>query len=649
MSFVLRDDVIQWHFKNHGRFEAIKGGVDSFAFKLNLDTFVREVVQNINDARANQAIPAEAKFVLEDFAGKNLDQLLDLIGWNNGLKDHLKGVAEGKSHQKESAQKAIDAVAAKSVRVLTIVDSGTRGLTGEETGDSGNFAMLCRNVLVTDEESKAVRGGSFGIGKSVLWAFSSASTVLFSSIPLEENGPGPLRFIGRAYFPSHFAGSGKVKEHFVGDGWFGNIADEDGDTGAVSVRGSKASAHLSDSTLKRAPKGPGASILIPFFEHPLENKKYSLDALSKEIVAATGKWFWPAISDGDLRAAVVVRKDGVDSTTKVDLPNWVSTFVRARDAQNSSKLISDEAGAAKSVFSVSFPKLTSRDKTEPTFDSEVEFSITRITENEEVELEKVELQNTVATMRGAKMVVEYSTKLPDSLPDFVGVLEVGRACGLLENNHRADDFFKNAEPPAHNRWEVTPKLKQLYGATASKDSLEQLRQLMLESAKKMLGVASVSGEKVPKKLSELLSGQRKGKKVLPRVETFRSELDDLKWTGNTLSARAILNRNRGTKAWSARVGLVLVTESGRKTELDHDLKDLKIVSPVGLVVTKSPQKSDKLLKENWTPSFVISVPAGVTEVKIQLSASAERLGNETVRRSRSDLAVAFQSIKENNS
>lgn len=647
MAFVLRDDVVQWHFKNHGRFEAIKGGVDSFAFKLNLDTFVREVVQNINDARVDQSTPAEAEFILEDFNGKNLTDLLNLIGWNSGLEDHLKGVADGKSHQKESARKALDAVNAKSVRVLTIVDSGTRGLTGEETGDSGNFAMLCRNVLVTDEESKAVKGGSFGIGKSVLWAFSSASTVLFSSIPLEPSGLGPLRFIGRAYFPSHFAGAGKTKEHFVGDGWFGNIADEDGDTGAVSVRGTKAASHLTTSALKRGPKNHGASILIPFFEHPLDNKKYSLDMLSKEICAATAKWFWPAISDGDLKATVVVRKDGVDSKTKVVLPSWVEVFIRAREAKSGSRLIVDEAGASKSALMIPFPKLSSRDKTEASFESEVEFSIARITEREEAELEKVELQNTVATMRGAKMVVEYSTKLPDSLPDFVGVLQVGRACGLSVDNHKADNFFRNAEPPAHNRWEVTPKLKDFYGAAAGKDTLEKLRQLMIESAKKMLGVTSVSGEKVPKKLSELLSGQRKGKIVNPRIETFRSELDDLKWTDYTLSGRATLNRNRGNKAWSARVGLVLVTESGRRTELDHEIDDLKIISPAGLVAMKSPQKSDKLLKENWSPGYVINVPAGVTEVKIELSGSAKRLGNETVRRSRSDLAVTFQSSTEN--
>jgi hypothetical protein len=228
-------------------------------------------------------------------------------------------------------------------------------------------------------------------------------------------------------------------------------------------------------------------------------------------------------------------------------------------------------------------------------------------------------------------------------------LEAGRACGKSEKNVKADNFFKNAEPPAHNKWEVTPKVQQRYGTAAAKQTLDSLRQQMTEAAKKMLGVSAVAGEKVPKKLSELLSGRRKGKKADPRVETFRSELERLDWTDDVLSASATLNRNKGTKPWSARVGLVLVTESGRKTELDHELVNLKIIEPDGLVAIESPRKSDKLLKESWTPGYVISVPAGVTEVKVELSASAQRLGKDTVRRSRSDLAVAFRSGGEDNS
>ena len=164
----------------------------------------------------------------------------------------------------------------------------------------------------------------------------------------------------------------------------------------------------------------------------------------------------------------------------------------------------------------------------------------------------------------------------------------------------------------------------------------------------MLGVTAISGERVPKKLSELLSGRRRGKIKVARVETFRSDLDDLKWSGDTLKAEATLHRNKGTKAWSAQVGLVLVTESGRRTELDHTA-DLIILSGTGCTVTKRSEKSDNVLKETWTPGYEISVPAGVTEVKVQLIGSATRLGNETIHRSRSDLAVSFQSIKETNS
>ena len=171
---------IEWQFARHNQYEAQKGGVTNFAFELNLDTFVREVVQNINDQRLSVKKPAVADFILEDLSGPRLESLLELIGWNSGLREHLEGVAKGDSHQKASAKKALDDVKSDRVRTLTIVDRNTNGLTGGETTKNGNFAMLCRHELVTDSDPKAVRGGSFGIGKSVLWAFSSASSILFN-------------------------------------------------------------------------------------------------------------------------------------------------------------------------------------------------------------------------------------------------------------------------------------------------------------------------------------------------------------------------------------------------------------------------------------------------------------------------------------
>ena len=72
---------------------------------------------------------------------------------------------------------------------MLIADHGTHGLTGGEDEEEGNFNLLCRHELITASDRRD-SGGSFGIGKSVLWRFSMLSTVLFGSWPDDEDRRG---------------------------------------------------------------------------------------------------------------------------------------------------------------------------------------------------------------------------------------------------------------------------------------------------------------------------------------------------------------------------------------------------------------------------------------------------------------------------
>lgn len=639
---------IGWQFARHNQYEAQKGGVTNFAFELNLDTFVREVVQNINDQRLSVNKPAVAEFILEDLSGSRLKSLLELIGWNSGLREHLEGVAKGDSHQKASAKKALDDVKSDRVRALTIVDRNTNGLTGGETTKNGNFAMLCRHELVTDSDPKEVRGGSFGIGKSVLWAFSSASSILFNSIP-KENPEGGVeeRFIGRAYLPTHEVGTGALITTFKPDGWFGHTAETGEDKGIASVRGAEAAKHVANSSLSRSGLGTGTSILVPFFDNPLDNKEHSLEDLGKSIELSVAKWFWPAIEAGSLEASVAIKTTGGKELKRsVALPRWVSYFTRSQNAPKEIEVIIEEAGAAKSEFSIQFPERIAKDQ-HPAFEGTVELCLTKITEQEGDELEKEKLANSVALIRGAKMVVQYSKYLPDSFPDYVGVLHVGRAIGDTEEHRQVENFFRDAEPPAHDRWIPTKKLKDNYRGSGATQALESLKRNMAEAAKKLLGVSNAIGEKVPKKLAELLAGRRKGREKNKRSETFHTNISEVKWLDEgSVRAKATLKRMKGEKAWVAKVGLSLVNESGAKVELEHILDSFRIIPKSGCTVSLLSEKRDADLSESWVPGFSIYVPSGQTEIEIELVGATTRLGRETVKRSRANLSVSFSSPKE---
>lgn len=632
---------IEWRFPRHGKFDPRKGGVSNYAFNLNIDTFVREVVQNVNDQRLSAEKPAEAKFILEDLTGEKLKSLLKLVGWNSGLQDHLEGVARGSSHQKQMAIKALDSVKSGTIRVVTIVDSGTNGLTGGETAANGNFAMLCRHELITDEDSKAVRGGAFGIGKSVLWAFSSASVVLFNSKPkLNEEDKALERFIGRAYFPTHDVGVGKSATTYKQDGLFGFTTEEDGDEGTVSVRDADAVAHVGESSLSRKGIGTGTSILVPFFEKPEDNEELSLEDLGKQIRESIAKWFWPAIDRKALKASVVVRKRGMDRVDRVTLPKWVTYFQRAVNSPENIKLITEENNAGRLKIELLIPERVVKEK-HAEFNGELELCLSRISENESADLETEDLINTVAFIRGALMVVQYSNALPNSLPDFVGVLNVGRAISDSDDDKRVDSFFRDAEPPAHNKWTQTAKIKSNYKGTHGQRTLQSLSTALGEAAKKLLGATSLGGEKIPKKLAELLAGRRKGKKKGERSETFHTNVQDLKWISDgQVSAKAELKRMKGNKAWTAKISLVLSNESGAKVGLDHKVDDIK-VTPKTVAVSLLAEKSDAELGEKWTPGFSVYVPEGVPSIVVELSANATRLGKETVKRSRANLTVSF--------
>lgn len=640
---------IEWKFARHGKFDAQKGGVANYAFNLNVDTFVREVVQNINDQRLSADNPAKASFIIEDVSGPNLKSLLKLIGWREGLEDHIRGVASGNSHQKESALRALNAVEGGKVRVLTVIDANTNGLTGGETTKNGNFAMLCRHELMTDAESKAVRGGSFGIGKSVLWAFSSASIVLFNSIPKSNptstkagkraEGDSPEeRFIGRAYLPTHDVQIDRSVVTYKQDGWFGHSVIEDGDSGTVSVRADDAARHVEKSTLSRVGLGSGTSILIPFFENPIENEEQSLDELAQEIRSSIGKWFWPALSEGALVASVIAKQGARESVYEANVPEWASYFLRARNSIEVSGQLKDEIVSGYRIAQIPVPERVTAEKHKK-FDGSIKLGLSKLNDDEFDRLEKVDVANSIAFVRGAMMVVQYYKSLPNSLPNFVGVLGVGRSLGNSENDLRAEQFFIDAEPPAHDKWILTAKLKSHYKGASG--ALESFRTVLVDTTKSLLGISSVSGEKVPRELAKLLSGRKLGRERNERAESFHTSVKTIKWiSDDQILVEGRLKRMKGEKSWSAKVGVVLNNETGSRIDLDHNLDGVE-VEPKEVIKSLLSEKTDSSLSESWSPGVRILAPEGVTEVDFVLKASAKRLGSETAKRSRANLVVSF--------
>ena len=626
----------QWFFRPRPKGDPIKEGVNNFAFKISIDTLVRESVQNVNDQRVGEL--AEVHFVMEEFSGASLDRLLELIGWDAGLKSHLIAISKGESHLRPRAERALAAVKKGVVRGLLIRDLDCRGLEGDEDGRTGNFVMLCRHELVTDSESKKLRGGAFGIGKSVLWAYSDASTVVFSSLPLERGttrGTGTVgdpRFFGRSYLVSHEFGSGHAWHN--GDGTFGEIVTEAGDKWSKSIRGARAKQQVKATLLDRDWKRTGTSILIPFLDNPRLEKEPSVEQSIIEIREAVQKWFWPALADGLLKVKVGIRKGASERLEEVPTPSWAALYVRAeKDGAGRSK-VDDSDLSASQELNVAVPRRTE----EPKYDAanaSVRLSVTRIADDERDQFPEA-LRSTVAFVRGARMVVEYHSRSGFGyLPPFVGVARAGNWHGSSSADTALEMMLRDSEPPAHDKWDPNFEKLGLHYAAGAKAAVRSFIDAVDDRVRSMLGASRGDSGRPPRGLADRLRSEGPGGKQ--RMEKFQVAKDPIvRVNPQEVPCRARVTRLKGSKAWRVSASAALVDEQTTQLRLVHD--DTRFV-----VEPSDTTKVERDRKDGILRGYIIDVPAHVDEIEISLVGLIDT--SAVGRRSMVDMRVVASEIK----
>jgi hypothetical protein len=624
---------LEWHFRQRDPGEAIIGGVNQFALQMSIDTLVRETIQNSNDQRLDAKVVVE--FVYEELVGPQADKLLELIGWDQGLREHLQSIADGSSHLKERAARAVSAAKARKIHTLTIRDLNARGLEGDEDGESGNFAMLCRHSLVTDGQQKRLRGGSFGIGKSVLWAFSGASTVLFSSLPMEKKENkiqklGTARFFGRAYLVSHVHSKQKIWHN--GDGHFGEIDAGERTRWAKSIRDAHAKNKVAGTVLDRDWKSPGTSILIPFFDNPRLDEDLSPQQVVDQITKATQEWFWPCIDSGILEVHVGIRTNNSESLTKVDFPAWASFHKRAIEEGKTADKIEVEGGSAKAPLAIKIPKRLA-DPTNIAVEGHTQLYVTRLFEDEEKQIPE-RIRGSVALIRGAQMVVEYhKATIPALLPPFVGVLKAGHF------NDSSDDaveyFLRDSEPPAHDKWDKAAEKIGLNYQRGGHINIVNFLNSIGAMTRTLLGSGNATSGRLPKRLADLLSGGKGGKIIAPREERFKFTRDKLSRDASGLvTADFTARRNRGTGRWSFVASVVLRDEQSTAREISHKKIDESALKKLGVTVVPELGKDGKTIV-----GYRFGVPDDINEVKVQIVGDG---GVGVGLRALADLQVRYQ-------
>jgi hypothetical protein len=420
-----------------------------------LKTFVREVLQNSNDARLDNEDPARVTFRLETLEGEELRDYLDALDWSE-WREHAE-----LSSDTESGEHIVDAVERieeeESLRVLTIEDQNTEGLLGAETADQSNFTALVRDVLFSSKSGDTA-GGSYGLGKAVLWLFSGLSMVLFNSTLSEPEPVGDSpRLIGRTRLPTHKSDDRETV--YQGHGWYGGTDGEGEGARPESLWGDRAASVAEPLGLTR-PDSSGTSIQVVDFRVPTAEERLEDQELAEEISELAIEWFWPAIHRGSLE--VIVETNGETYRATPDSYPAYQPFTSSLDERNhAAEELNEPGDLAEATVPLDVPSRS--DGTDGT-EGELSLLVRRAQTSER------EKRNCVAFVRGAGMVVEYydRDKIVVGSEDFHAVLLGGRArpWGTGESPSDSDSivetFLTAAEPPRHNEWKRTETLANNY-------------------------------------------------------------------------------------------------------------------------------------------------------------------------------------------
>ena len=574
------------------------------------ETFVREVLQNANDQALDTEEPVGVTFEFLTLSGQELGDFSKSLHWDD-LKERLEAVTrDGRSRGYGDLLNRLDGEEAE-LRLLRIADRNTTGLTGRWEDDS-NYAALVRDELYSSKQDDRA-GGSYGLGKSVLWTFSGASTVVFNSHLADAHERGNRRLIARTKLPTHRLE--RDERSYQGAGWLCEPAESENGTRPESLWNEAASAMAERLRVER-PSVPGTSILVVDYRDPTRDERPSLDELADEFVEAAVKYFWPAMYRGDLE--VDVRVNGETKRADIwDVPS-IRPFVECFESRyNYDQTLNVPGDVAGLDIPVSLPPRASGEET-PDADVRLAARLASPADDDS-------LLNHVALFRGSGMVVKYHNQSRIAFGDrnFHAILACGEANDFREvtdGDREVERFLRYAEPPEHDEWESTENLREQYqrGFRKALDEMfdttrDGLRHLVAQSDGRSEMLAERVRKQFPIHGGKARTGSAPSPSVVFDIETV-SGFDDGRWT---FSGRIAPTEDE-FEGWTAELSLTGVGEDGSR----HD--DV----PIATVESENPDVTTDCV------DGIAKLTGGANATQVEFEGHSERIGSGDVRSGR---------------
>ncbi|MDT5018801.1 MAG: hypothetical protein QOD39_4961 [Mycobacterium sp.] len=506
------------------------GNAATFAFKADLSVLAREATQNSLDEQHENDRPVRVRYTLEELSGESLDAFLEAIHWPK-LREHYDQAAAAHQKVSRSLQAALDDLDEKKTLILLRIDDyNASGLTGDEY-DDGRFAAVVRRQLDSHKESEKRAGGSYGIGKVVLWATSRFSLVLMNSTLSEPHeGRTERRVIGRLDLPWREVDG----EAYAGPGWFGQPDKEPGHKN-VSRSWWADSQAVRDLHLERATGEAGTSFLI-VGAHDASGDTESLQEMHEKLVKSLAEGFWAAMIGGKkagplLEASVVTLRNGrvFIEEERVDPRTSHAALSRAfqayLDDETVEELTSSNQVARATVRLVVPPRRGETGARKKSTDHDAVLLLTPADEGDEE-------ANHVICMRGTRMTImkRRPRDLPLSATRFHAVLLAGGATERTDHDvDLAEQFLRASEPPEHNRWGATEELTSVY-ARGALTRINEFRGDIDGTIRRLVGRRTTGSSEGPATLRELLkldgftTGTHRAQGV-PTVRNIKGHVD----------------------------------------------------------------------------------------------------------------------------
>ena len=505
-----------WHFRtappDGGR---DYGNSNVFATPPDLRTLVRETVQNSVDARAGGRVHMRFRLIELTKGGGESDQFLEAIGWAD-LQPHVERASKGKARLAARLRSGLQRFRDEDrLFLLRVDDYGTIGLEGDEPSneagqeeESSPYTALVRNNLDSSKETTTA-GGSFGLGKAVLWNCSDVSTVLFASVIHGDEKRG-TRVIGKTELTWHLP---EAEPPCAGPGWLGK-KDTSGHSVWTKVRALLGALQLDREDLPEGwPKNrvSGTSALIVGFSDPEEEGSPNSQDILHKLKEQVAVNFFPHIKNDKLAVTVEHVLDGKLETSEVVDPD---TFVQEHcDAliHNKNDEIMEElqepGDVTRRAITVRIPATKPGvEGIDPSDELDVQcVLIVRLADDSDDREGRPIKKNRVALVRGRGMVTKFLARdnVVVGARPFDAILLAGEAVGGDQPHLAVEQFLRLSEPPAHDDWTSSPELKAAY-KRGTGARLKELMDAITDALRDIVKPPHGEGKEGPEELKRLL-------------------------------------------------------------------------------------------------------------------------------------------------